>query len=236
MEREWLAQQLAIGRSIESIARERSHEPSTVAYWINRFGLCSAQTSPAASRGAIDRSTLEALVHRGLSIRDIAAELEVSVGSVQYWLRKHGLRTQPARYRRRNASVAQTELRECPRHGWTTYRRSARAPSFRCARCSSEAVAARRRRVKAILVAEAGGCCVLCGYGRFAGALQFHHVDPTAKRFQLSFNGVPRAVEHLREEARKCVLLCANCHAEVEGGCVELPSEASCVGGAHGRG
>jgi hypothetical protein len=29
---------------------------------------------------------------------------------------------------------------------------------------------------------------------------------------------VARSLERCREEARKCVLLCANCHAEVEGG------------------
>jgi hypothetical protein len=27
----------------------------------------------------------------------------------------------------------------------------------------------------------------------------------------------------MREEAAKCVLLCANCHAEVEGGAASLP-------------
>jgi hypothetical protein len=31
----------------------------------------------------------------------------------------------------------------------------------------------------------------------------------------------------MREEAKKCVLLCANCHAEVEAGIVKLGSEAS---------
>jgi hypothetical protein len=30
----------------------------------------------------------------------------------------------------------------------------------------------------------------------------------------------------VREEAKKCVLLCANCHAEVEGGVAEVPSSA----------
>lgn len=79
-------------------------------------------------------------------------------------------------------------------------------------------VARRRRRLKEILVAEAGGACRLCGYNRFLGALHFHHVDPTEKRFQLAARGITRSAAVAREEARKCVLLCANCHAEVEGG------------------
>ena len=174
----------------------------------------------------MEREALADLVGHGLSIRQIATELGVSAGSVQYWLRRHGLKTQPANYHRRDPTSADVIQRECRTHGLTTFRRSERAPSYRCALCSCEAVARRRRKVKDILVAEAGGACVLCGYSRFAGALQFHHVDPAQKRFQLSFNGVPRAVEKLRAEARKCVLLCATCHAEVEGGFTQLPDNA----------
>ncbi len=51
------------------------------------------------------------------------------------------------------------------------------------------------------------------------GALQFHHLEPSAKSFGLSMRGLTRSIEKLREEAAKCVLLCANCHAEVEVGC-----------------
>ena len=65
---------------------------------------------------------------------------------------------------------------------------------------------------------EAGGACAACGYSRYLGALAFHHVDPTAKRFTLAGEGVTRSLASAREEARKCVLLCANCHAEVEAG------------------
>jgi hypothetical protein len=67
-------------------------------------------------------------------------------------------------------------------------------------------------------VSEAGGACRLCGYDRYPGALHFHHLDPGEKRFRLSEQGATRSLSLLREEARKCVLLCANCHAEVEGG------------------
>ena len=77
---------------------------------------------------------------------------------------------------------------------------------------------ARRRRVKQILIEEAGGCCVLCGYDRYPGALQFHHVDPGQKAFALADKGMARALDKARAEARKCVLICGNCHAEVEGG------------------
>jgi hypothetical protein len=110
----------------------------------------------------------------------------------------------------------------CPAHGMTRHVPRADG-SFRCARCRSEQVAARRRRVKRQLVDEAGGCCELCGYDACLGALQFHHVDPGAKSFAISRRGVTRALSKAREEAAKCVLLCANCHAEVEAGLAQLP-------------
>jgi hypothetical protein len=85
-------------------------------------------------------------------------------------------------------------------------------------------VSRRRRKVKAILVTEAGGSCVLCGYDRHIGALEFHHLDPAQKKFGLSMGGLARSLERARAEARKCVLLCANCHAEVEAGAADLAS------------
>jgi len=82
----------------------------------------------------------------------------------------------------------------------------------------SDAVSRRRREVKRILVEEAGGGCALCGYDRCVSALSFHHLEPATKSFELSRRGVTRSIERARAEARKCVLLCANCHAEVEAG------------------
>lgn len=89
-------------------------------------------------------------------------------------------------------------------------------------RCRSEAVSRRRRRLKEILVAEAGGACGLCGYDRYIGALQFHHRDDANKEFGLGDRGLTRSLDALRAEAAKCILLCANCHAEVEAGIVNV--------------
>ena len=97
--------------------------------------------------------------------------------------------------------------------------------TYRCRHCRRDAVAKRRRAVRTRIVREAGGCCALCGYDSYIGALQFHHLDPAQKEFGLSSRGFTRSLERLREEARKCVLLCANCHAEVEGGARVLSLE-----------
>ena len=86
---------------------------------------------------------------------------------------------------------------------------------------------ARRRAVKMALVADAGGSCALCGYSRSLAALQFHHVDPATKQFHIAHRGVARSMAAARAEAAKCVLLCANCHAEVEGGVATLPASVA---------
>ncbi len=91
-----------------------------------------------------------------------------------------------------------------------------------CARCRADAVTAWRRRAKQQLVDEAGGACLMCGYGRCVAALQFHHLDRTTKSFGLGSRGLTRSIDRLREEVAKCVLLCGNCHAEVEAGIATL--------------
>jgi transposase len=224
VDRGWLEEQLSAGRSIESIAREVDRHPSTVSYWIRKHGLTSSHTERYAPRGGIERERLEELVAEGLSSRQIAARLDRSQATVRHWLREHGLQTASAR----NRSPAQPDrsgsaLRSCPRHGTTQFVRRGDDKGWRCLRCRSEAVTRRRQKVKEILVREAGGHCVLCGYDRYVGALGFHHLDPVTKRFSLSALGVARSLDRARAEARKCVLLCANCHAEVEAGAARVP-------------
>jgi hypothetical protein len=78
--------------------------------------------------------------------------------------------------------------------------------------------------VKEILVREAGGACRMCGYARSMRALHFHHLEPSQKRREINARGVAFALATLRAEAQKCVLLCSNCHAEVEEGISHLPA------------
>src|SRR5512145_86922 len=171
----------------------------------------------------MDRQRLERLVDQGLSIRQIALRVDLSPTAVRHWLRRYELKTVRAAERRTMRAPRGRELEACcPRHGMVPHR--ARADSgIACPRCRSESVARRRRLVKEKLVAEAGGCCVLCGYARSQAALVFHHLDPAEKRFGLACGGLTRSLQRVREEARKCLLLCANCHAEVEAGVTTLP-------------
>ena len=113
------------------------------------------------------------------------------------------------------------KLIKCARHGLTEFWLEARG-IYRCLRCRSEAVARRRRKLKQLLVTAVGGRCSICGYDRCIGALQFHHRDGQLKEFGLAERGLTRSLEAVQAEAAKCVLLCANCHAEVEAGIVKV--------------
>ena len=71
-----------------------------------------------------------------------------------------------------------------------------------------------RRRKKQKLVEMFGGKCADCGYGAHWAALQFDHLDPAQKKFTISGGaGIAKEWNTLVEEARKCELVSANCHA-----------------------
>jgi hypothetical protein len=59
-----------------------------------------------------------------------------------------------------------------------------------------------------------GGACRLCGYAANFAALEFHHASGH-KDFQLDMRSLAnRSWDLVLQEARKCELLCSNCHAE----------------------
>jgi transposase-like protein len=230
VEREWLAERLEGGASIEAIAREVRRHPSSVAYWVHKHGLSSMHAVRHAPRGGIERDLLVQLIAEGLSIRGIAERLALSYATVRHWLRKHGLETRRATRLKVVDAGPSEPLLPCPEHGLGPHVRGSDG-YLRCRRCRAAAVVRRRARVRATLLAEAGGRCVLCGYDGHPAALQFHHLDPATKAFNLR-DGDTRSMARMREEARKCVLLCANCHAQVEAGAADVPVR-SVADGAH---
>lgn len=62
----------------------------------------------------------------------------------------------------------------------------------------------------------AGGECQICHYSRSFWALSFHHIDESTKEFALSSKN--KSMDKMIEEASKCLLVCANCHAEIHEG------------------
>ena len=69
-----------------------------------------------------------------------------------------------------------------------------------------------------------GSKCCICGFDTFQEALEFHHVDPDTKEFGLgSSNDATKSLEKQITEARKCILVCANCHRGIHYNQITIP-------------
>ena len=76
-------------------------------------------------------------------------------------------------------------------------------------------VKSRRVSFKLKAIEYKGGSCIICGYDKCPQAMDFHHLDPSQKDFNLNQRELGKAWDTIRSELDKCVLLCANCHREV---------------------
>ena len=221
MQKELLEECLGEGLSLEAIGKRLGKHESTVAYWLKKHGLVAARAEKHAAKGAPPKEEMERLLGLGMSLRQIAKEMDRSLATIRHWMRKYEL--EPSPRRRRGEKDGPREMAsQCQRHGETSFIREGRG-YYRCKRCRVEATVRRRHLLKRILVEEAGGKCILCGYAGCARALEFHHLDPGTKQFELGYRGCTRSLAVLRDEASKCVLLCSNCHAEVEAGITAVP-------------
>ncbi len=119
MERELLERMLSEGMSLERIGAVVGKDHSTVGYWVKKHGLKAAHGERCAPKGGVEADTLRLLVERQLTLTEMAAELDVSTGTVRYWLARHGLETDRTRLRAARAAgtLPQRATRECLIHG-----------------------------------------------------------------------------------------------------------------------
>ena len=93
---------------------------------------------------------------------------------------------------------------------------------WRCRKCRVAAVQKRREKTKELAVEYMGGKCCICGYSKYIGALEFHHLNPTEKEFGIGSKGYTRSFEKVKKELDKCILVCSNCHKEIHAGIVDI--------------
>jgi len=74
------------------------------------------------------------------------------------------------------------------------------------------AVAKRRRKLKSLVVEYMGGSCHRCGWNEHQAGLVPHHVNESKKSFGIGTGGQTRSWQATKEECKKCILLCVNCH------------------------
>lgn len=54
--------------------------------------------------------------------------------------------------------------------------------------------------------------CAFCGYKKHYAALEFDHINPDKKLFAISQCHKGWGMKKIKDEIRKCQVLCANCH------------------------
>ncbi len=213
MDRELLKRYLDEGLSLIEIGVLTNRDSSTVGYWVNKFGLEANGKDKYAPRGGLTREQLEPLVESGATLKEMAEAVHRSQSTVRHWMKRHGLELERAR--RNSSTFREAEAQglvcvsaKCRRHGVVEFV-SRPDDGWRCKRCRSLHVSNARRRSKARLVEWAGGKCVLCGYDRYLGALEFHHKDRNTKEFPLSRMGqdlLVREAHRRGEEVRPPLL------------------------------
>ena len=82
------------------------------------------------------------------------------------------------------------------------YRKKARQCNKNCA----------EKRQQTINALKINGCAI-CGYNGCIAALDFHHVNPKDKKYNICGNSIRK--KDITEEINKCILLCNRCHKEI---------------------
>ena len=112
--------------------------------------------------------------------------------------------------------MIQSEIKECPIHGKTEfhfYEKPGRKGQWKCLKCESELAVLKKQKYKLKMIEYKGGKCERCGYDKNISALDFHHIDPSTKKFTLS--DTHHSWDETKKELDKCILVCANCHREL---------------------
>jgi len=119
-------------------------------------------------------------------------------------------------------------MRECKHHGLTKFipysignylkgpnKGKKRPKSYRCFQCCRERTNRYYAHKKKQVIDQMGGQCIICGYNECIASLEFHHLDRSTKEAGIS-DLIKKPLEIIMEEANKCVLVCRNCHGEIE--------------------
>ena len=89
---------------------------------------------------------------------------------------------------------------------------------------NSQTVMSYIKRRKSNLIKLFDSKCCICGFDAFQEALEFHHVDPSTKEFGLSASSsMTKSLDKQIVEAKKCVLVCSNCHRGIHAGYIQVP-------------
>jgi Homeodomain-like domain len=155
----------------------------------------------------VEEIELRKSLEKGLSTRKIADENSVSQSTVKHWLKKYGLRSN---VKAGHPGGSHEHLCGC---GETNPRQFYARMKSCCKACQNKKRCSEFVEKKKKAIVHFGGRCVDCGYSKYYGALEFHHLDITQKEISPQ-KALKREWTNALKELSKCVLLCSNCHRE----------------------
>lgn len=72
-----------------------------------------------------------------------------------------------------------------------------------------------RQLIKQWALDYKGNQCSICGYNKCNDALEFHHLNPKEKEFNISDRNIKLDWPEIQKELDKGIIVCANCHREI---------------------
>ena len=107
-------------------------------------------------------------------------------------------------------------IKECKVHGNTEFSMRVRGKyiTYTCKKCIVESIKRNHLKRKLEMIEYMGGKCSNCGYNKNLAALEFHHVNPLNKSFEISYHSAKNWLK-IKDELDKCILLCSNCYKEI---------------------
>lgn len=173
----------------------------------------------------MDESILRNLyIELNLSQREIAERLKCSQTNVRYYITKFDIKKnkQNKDFLGIDRECTHCHIFQSKENFYIGKRKGQSRMGSWCKKCMNDQVVIRQRNYKLKAISYKGGSCQYCGFNEYAGALEFHHLDPTQKDIELSkFSRQPLSKEG-KAELDKCVLLCSNHHRMIHAGLISL--------------
>lgn len=170
----------------------------------------------------MEKEFLEKCINDNLSLTTIGKLVGKGTTTIRYWVKKYNLQSNYISFKQRGV-VDYAGIKYCSRCKSDKpinefyQRRGKEGGSTYCKMCTTKQTIERQRSFKEKLVKYKGGYCEKCGYNKYIGALEFHHLDPTQKDFNISYGKGYSFNDKIKKELDKCILVCANCHREIHG-------------------
>ncbi len=173
----------------------------------------------------MEKLLLEKLVKQKFTIEQISMEVGKSKTSIRYWLKKYDLKTSRAFGSEKDEPNGVKFCKRCKFEKDVNdfyRRRNGKDTSPYCKPCMINQTIERQRIFKNKCIEYKGGKCQCCGYDKYQGSLEFHHLDPTKKDFTIAHARLTKFDKEIKDELDKCILVCANCHREIHAGLIKL--------------